>query len=84
MSPGDIAAPIRAIINENSRVKVILGEVKKINPKEKSVHLRNGRSICFDQLVMATGAQYNYFGHEEWAEFAPGMKSASDALKVRE
>jgi NADH dehydrogenase len=84
LSPGDIAAPIRAIINENSKIKVILGEVKKIDPKEKSVHLQNGRSICFDQLVMATGAQYNYFGHEEWAEFAPGMKSVSDALKVRE
>jgi NADH dehydrogenase len=84
LSPGDIAAPIRAIVNDNPSVEVILGEVKKIDPKEKSVHLQNGRSITFDQLVMATGAQYNYFGHEEWAEFAPGMKSVSDALKVRE
>lgn len=84
LSPGDIAAPIRAIINKNLRAKVILGEVKNIDPKNKSVHLKNGRSISFDQLVMATGAQYNYFGHEEWAEYAPGMKSVSDALKVRE
>lgn len=84
LSPGDIAAPIRAIINKNPRAKVILGEVKNIDPKNKSVHLRNGRSIFFDQLIMATGAQYNYFGHEEWAEYAPGMKSVSDALKVRE
>lgn len=84
LSPGDIAAPIRAIVNENPNIEVILGEVKKIDPKEKSVYLRNGRSIAFDQLVMATGAQYNYFGHEEWAEFAPGLKSVSDALKVRE
>ncbi|WP_310993722.1 NAD(P)/FAD-dependent oxidoreductase [Aequorivita marina] len=84
LSPGDIAAPIRAIINKNPKAKVILAEVKKIDPKNKSVHLQNGTSITFDQLVMATGAQYNYFGHEEWAEYAPGMKSVSDALKVRE
>lgn len=84
LSPGDIAAPIRAILNDNPRAKVILGEVKSIDPKTKSVHLRNGQVISFDQLVMATGAQYNYFGHDEWAEFAPGMKSVSDALKVRE
>lgn len=84
LSPGDIAAPIRAIVNKNPNIKVILGEVKKIDPDKKSIHLRNGRSIDFDQLVMATGAQYNYFGHEEWEEFAPGMKSVSDALKVRE
>jgi len=84
LSPGDIAAPIRAIVNKNPNIKVVLGEVKKIDPDKKSIHLRNGRSINFDHLVIATGAQYNYFGHEEWAEFAPGMKSVSDALKVRE
>lgn len=84
LSPGDIAAPIRTIVSKIPNIKVILGEVKKIDPIDKSVHLKNGRSIPFDQLVMATGAQYNYFGHEEWAEFAPGMKSVSDALKVRE
>ena len=84
LSPGDIAAPIRAIVNKNPGIKVVLGEVEKINPKDKSLKMRNGQIISFDQLVMATGAQYNYFGHEEWAEYAPGMKSVSDALKVRE
>lgn len=84
LSPGDIAAPIRAIVNKNPGIKVVLGEVEKINPKDKSLNMRNGQIISFDQLVMATGAQYNYFGHEEWAEYAPGMKSVSDALKVRE
>lgn len=84
LSPGDIAAPIRAIINNNPRIKVVLGEVQKINPEGKSLILKSGQLIKFDQLVMATGAQYNYFGHDEWAEFAPGMKSISDALKVRE
>ena len=84
LSPGDISAPIRAIISKNPRIKVILGEVAEISTEKKSLRMRNGQSISFDQLVMATGAQYNYFGHGEWAEFAPGMKSISDALKVRE
>lgn len=84
LSPGDIAAPIRAIVNKNPNIKVILGEVEKINPDVKALKMRNGQTITFDQLVIATGAQYNYFGHEEWAEYAPGMKSVSDALKVRE
>ena len=84
LSPGDIAAPIRAIIGKNPKIKVLLGEVKEIQPEEKTLTLRDGRAVSFDQLVLATGAQYNYFGHEEWAEYAPGMKSISDALKVRE
>lgn len=84
LSPGDITAPIRAIVNENPRIKVILAEVNNIDAKAKSLYLKNGKCITFDHLVMATGAQYNYFGHDEWAEFAPGLKTVSDALKVRE
>lgn len=84
LSPGDIAAPIRTIMAKNPRIKVVLGEVEKIHSGKKSLVLKNGRIISFDQLVLATGAQYNYFGHGEWAEFAPGMKSIGDALKVRE
>lgn len=84
LSPGDIAAPIRSIMAQNPRVKVVLGEVEKICPEEKSLLLKSGHTISFDQLVLATGAQYNYFGHKEWAEYAPGMKSIGDALKVRE
>lgn len=84
LSPGDIAAPIRTIMAKNPRIKVVLGEVEIIRPKERSLLLKNGQIISFDQLVLATGAQYNYFGHSEWAEYAPGMKSIGDALKVRE
>jgi len=84
LSPGDIAAPLRAIMAKNSRVKVLLAAVEKIIPENKSLILGDGRIINFDQLVLATGAQYNYFDHNEWAEFAPGLKSIGDALKVRE
>lgn len=84
LSPGDIAAPIRSIMAKNPHVKVVLGEVKKIHPEEKLLLLKNRQTISFDHLVLATGAQYNYFGHQEWAEYAPGMKSIGDALKIRE
>lgn len=84
LSPGDIAAPIRAILGKNSNTKVLLGEVKKINPKEKNLNLTDGRSIHYDQLVLAPGAKYNYFGNEDWQEHAPSLKSVSDALKIRE
>lgn len=84
LSPGDIAAPIRAILGKNSKIRVILGEVKKVHPQKKSLSLVNGREVPFDQLVLAPGAKYNYFGNEEWQEHAPGLKTISDALKVRE
>lgn len=84
LSPGDIAAPLRTIMGKIPNVKVLLAAVEKILPEKKALKLRDGSIIYFDQLVLATGAQYNYFGHEEWAEFAPGLKSIGDALKVRE
>lgn len=84
LSPGDIAAPIRAILGKNSKANIIMEEVKEVRPKENTLLLYDGRLITYDQLVLAVGAQYNYFGHEEWAEYAPGLKSISDALKVRE
>ncbi|HUH47603.1 MAG TPA: NAD(P)/FAD-dependent oxidoreductase [Arenibacter sp.] len=84
LSPGDIAAPIREILGKNSKINVLMGEVQEIRPKENSLVLKDGRSINFDELVLATGAQYNYFGHDEWAEYAPGLKSIGDALIVRE
>ncbi|HET8886693.1 MAG TPA: NAD(P)/FAD-dependent oxidoreductase [Salinimicrobium sp.] len=84
LSPGDIAVPIRAILDENSKIKVLLGEVKEIFPDQKKLKLVDGREIDFDQLIMAPGSQYNYFGNEDWKVFAPGLKSISDALKLRE
>ena len=84
LSPGDIAAPIRAILGKNSKINVIMGEVREIRPDEHTLILSDDQLIIFDRLVLATGAQYNYFGHEEWAEYAPGLKSISDAVKVRE
>lgn len=84
LSPGDIAVPIRAIFGKHSNVRVVLGEVTNIDKKEKSLDLKDGRNFDYDYLVVAPGAQYNYFGNDDWAENATGLKSISDALHVRE
>src|SRR5699024_1736354 len=84
LSPGDIAAPIRAIVGEQPGMRVLLGEVTNVHPEKKYLELADGRTIDYDQLVMAPGAQYNYFGNDEWEEHAPGLKSIPDALGTRE
>ena len=84
LSPGDIATPIRALVGKDSGIKVILGEVENIDPKNKNLTLLKGEIIAYDQLILAAGAKYNYFGNEQWEHHAPGLKSISDALQVRE
>ncbi len=84
LSPGDIAMPIRAIFSKQKNVEVILGEVTGIDKEDNNVHLKNGSLLPFDYLVLAPGAQYNYFGNDDWKKHAPGLKSLSDALDIRE
>ena len=84
LSPGDIAVPIRAIFKKGKRINVILGEVTGIDKREKTVQLDDDRTLSFDRLIVAPGAQYQYFGHDEWAEHATGLKTIADALRVRE
>lgn len=84
ISPGDIAIPIRAILGGNRNVTTVLGKVINVNRDDKHVTLENGRHISFDYLVMAPGSQYNYFGNDDWKDYAPGLKSIGDALEVRE
>ncbi|MDZ7772558.1 MAG: NAD(P)/FAD-dependent oxidoreductase [Balneolaceae bacterium] len=84
LSPGDIAMPIRAILGSDSGVRVLLGEVSSVDPEAGTVQLADGSSLAYDQLLLAPGAQYDYFGNESWEEHAPGLKTVSDALQVRE
>lgn len=84
LSPGDIAVPIRAILGNKKGMKILLGKVTNVNKQENFIELENSRKIDFDYLVLAPGAQYNYFGNEEWENYAPGLKSVGDALQVRE
>lgn len=84
LSPGDIAVPIRAIVGNKKNVKVLLGNVTNVDKSGKKLKLSDGRTVSFDQLILAPGARYNYFGNDSWEEHAPGLKSISDALQIRE
>jgi NADH dehydrogenase len=83
LSPGEIAEPIRRIVGRHPNITVLLDEVVGINPAARSVATRSGRSLVYDTLVVATGATHSYFGHPEWAEFAPGLKTLGDARRIR-
>lgn len=83
LSPADIATPIRSIFSEYKNVKVLLGEVKSIDRQKKKVFF-NESEIEFDYLIVATGSRHSYFDKDEWEKFAPGLKTISDALKIRE
>lgn len=84
LSPGDIAVPIRSVFSNQKNVRVILGEVVAVSKEDQVVQLSEGDLIPFEYLVIATGAQYNYFGNKDWEPIAPGLKSLDDALRIRE
>src|SRR5206468_1734155 len=75
LSPGDIAQPIRRILNRFRNVTVLLGEVESIDLASRHVLVREGAQYGFDTLIVASGATHSYFGHPEWAEVAPGLKT---------
>ena len=83
LSPADIAAPIRRIFRHQSNVSVMLAEATAINLDQKRVVLADG-AVDFDILIVATGATHAYFGHDDWGEYAPGLKSLHDALRIRQ
>lgn len=82
LSPGDVATPIRGILKRQDNVEVWLAEATEVDPDARVVHLTNGR-IEYDYLVVATGVTHAYFGNDEWAERAPGLKTIDDALEIR-
>ena len=83
LSPGDIASPIRWILRHQRNVEVLLGEVARIDPAGKRVHLTDGADFSYDYLIVAAGATHAYFGHDEWMPYAPGLKTLEDALEMR-
>ena len=83
LSPAYIAFPLRSIFRKSKNVRVILGEVKRIDQKEKKVYL-NGENYSYDFLIIAIGARHHYFGKDEWERFAPGLKTLQDAIDIRE
>jgi NADH dehydrogenase len=83
LSPADIAAPIRAILSKARNVRVLLDEVTEVDFAARAVHLASGRLADYDALILATGTRHSYFGHDEWAASAPGLKTIEDALAIR-
>lgn len=87
LSPADIAVPIRSVLrkqieDQRQGTEVLLKEVIGINPAARQVHFEEG-SLAYDYLVLATGATHSYFGKNEWAEYAPGLKTIEDATSIR-
>jgi NADH dehydrogenase len=83
LSPGDIASPLRTILRGQKNARVWLGDVAAIDVEARRVTLKDGDSVEYDYLVVATGATHAYFGHPEWAERALGLKTVEDALEMR-
>ena len=83
LSAPDIAAPLRHILRRQRNATVLMGEAVAIDAARKSVQLADGSEIEHDFLMLASGATHAYFGHDEWAPHAPGLKTLDDALDIR-
>jgi NADH dehydrogenase len=83
LSPGEIAAPLRSVLNKQKNTRVLLGEAMDLDPARKQILLKDGGVIDFDSLIVATGSQSAYFGHDEWREWAPSLKSVEEATMIR-
>jgi NADH:ubiquinone reductase (H+-translocating) len=82
LSPANIAWPIRTMFRREPNVSVVLANVSAIDAERNEV-MADGRGIPFDYLIVATGAQQAYFGHSDWAQHAPGLKTIDDAMYLR-
>lgn len=83
LSPADIAQPIRSILRKQSNAEVLMEEVAGIDTTVRRVVLRSGATLSYDYLALAAGATHSYFGHEDWAPLAPGLKTIENALEIR-
>jgi NADH dehydrogenase len=82
LSPANVAGPLRQVLRKQKNTKVLLGEAIHIDAARRRVILSDGY-LDYDTLIVATGATHQYFGHDEWAEFAPGLKNIDDATAMR-
>jgi putative oxidoreductase len=82
INPSDIAAPVRPLFRDSFNTRVLLGTVTGVDPGRKVVNLGD-KELPYDYLVLATGAAHSYFGKDQWAAFAPGLKRIEDATEIR-
>ncbi|RZJ09787.1 MAG: NAD(P)/FAD-dependent oxidoreductase [Rubrivivax sp.] len=83
LSAPSIAAPIRHLFRRQPNVTTLLGEVVAVDPQGKTVTLKDGAQLRWDHLIVAAGATHSYFGRDDWAAFAPGLKTLDDAFEIR-
>ncbi len=83
LSPGQIAAPIRAVLRRQKNTRVLLGEVVDVDPGTRRVVLADGAKLEYDSLIVAAGSETSYYGHDGWRQWAPGMKSVEEATNIR-
>ncbi|MBB2486749.1 NAD(P)/FAD-dependent oxidoreductase [Mitsuaria sp. WAJ17] len=83
LSAPSIAAPIRHMLRRQRNVTVLMAEVSGIDKAHRCVHLADGQVLGYDFLILAAGATHSYFGHDDWAEHAPGLKTLEDAFRLR-
>jgi len=85
LSPANIAAPLRAVLRHQKNVEVLLAEVVNIDLANRQLLFHDGHPepLSYDTLIVAAGSTFNYFGHDQWQHFAPGLKSIEDALTIR-
>ena len=83
LSAPSVAGPIRHILADQQNTTVLYAEVRGVDPGRRIVRLENGDELGYDYLVLAPGSTHSYFGHDEWAPFAPGLKTLEDALEIR-
>jgi NADH:ubiquinone reductase (H+-translocating) len=82
LSPAEIASPVRMVLRRARNVEVLLGQVIGFDLQKRLVRI-DGLELPYDYLIVAAGATHAYFGHPEWEEFAPGLKTLEDALEIR-
>src|SRR5690606_36453088 len=83
LSAPAIAAPVRHRFRHQANVTTLLGEVVAIEPQQRLVRLNDGGALPYDHLIVACGSTHSYFGNEQWAPWAPGLKTLEDAFEIR-
>jgi NADH:ubiquinone reductase (H+-translocating) len=83
LAPGEVAAPLRGVLSRQKNTRVLLGEVVDVDPASRRVRLMDGAELPYDALIVAVGSQSSYYGHDEWREWAPSLKSVDEATNVR-
>jgi NADH dehydrogenase len=83
LPPSQVAWPIRQLVRTNVQVTTLLGEVVAVDAAARRIRLADGADLTYDTLVLATGVTHAYFGHDDWAPFAPGLKTLDDATQIR-